>query len=57
MLRLSLDPQRAEKVFRARASATDDVCTMCGEFCAMKKFREVVKTGRRSAKTENQQEE
>jgi phosphomethylpyrimidine synthase len=57
MLRLSLDPQRAEKVFRARASATSDVCTMCGEFCAMKKFREVVKAGRRSAKTENQQEE
>lgn len=53
MLKLSLDPQRAGKVFRARASATSDVCTMCGEFCAMKKFREVVKTGNRSAKTEN----
>jgi phosphomethylpyrimidine synthase len=62
MLALSLDPQRARKVFRARASATSDVCTMCGEFCAMKKFREVVKpgsskSGRRSATARNQKEE
>lgn len=42
MLNLCLDPERARKVYRAHKSGTADVCTMCGEFCAMKKFRESV---------------
>jgi phosphomethylpyrimidine synthase len=41
MIRASLDPVRARQVHRATRSRTADVCSMCGEFCAMKKSKEM----------------
>ena len=41
MLKLLMDPQKAKKIFGRRRSKTAFTCTMCGEFCAMKKTREV----------------
>ena len=35
-IRLSLDPQHSEQVRASRKPADMDVCTMCGEFCAIK---------------------
>jgi phosphomethylpyrimidine synthase len=36
---LSLNPKKA-RLFREMSQATDDQCTMCGRFCAMKVFDE-----------------
>ncbi|MGM0770661.1 MAG: phosphomethylpyrimidine synthase ThiC [Halobacteriota archaeon] len=33
---LSLDPELARKIRTERASADEDACTMCGDFCALK---------------------
>jgi len=33
-----VDPQRAEKVFSAARSGTEGACTMCGEFCAIRRM-------------------
>jgi phosphomethylpyrimidine synthase len=35
-----VDPKRARKVFSAGRSKTEGACTMCGEFCAMKRTKE-----------------
>lgn len=40
-----VDPERARAVFGAGRSATDGACTMCGEFCAIKRM------GKRNRKT------
>lgn len=40
VLKDSLDPKRAREVFNASRSETDGVCTMCGEFCAIKRTKE-----------------
>ncbi len=37
-----LDPTRANEVFRLGRSRTEGVCTMCGEFCAIKRSRETL---------------
>ncbi len=34
--KLALDPELARKVRTERASADEDACTMCGDFCALK---------------------
>jgi phosphomethylpyrimidine synthase len=36
MFRLSLDPDRAKAVRDRRRSKSPNVCSMCGELCAMK---------------------
>ena len=36
MFSLSLDPELARKIRTERASADEDACTMCGDFCALK---------------------
>ena len=33
-----VDPQRAETVFSAARSGTEGACTMCGEFCAIRRM-------------------
>lgn len=43
-----LDPQRAREIFQQGRSRTKGVCTMCGEFCAVKKSRETLGPGRRA---------
>jgi thiamine biosynthesis protein ThiC len=35
-IKASLDPARAQALRDSRTPAEDDVCTMCGEFCAIK---------------------
>ena len=36
MFELSVDPERAEETQRKRGSRSPDVCSMCGDLCAMK---------------------
>jgi phosphomethylpyrimidine synthase len=36
-IKLSIDPQRAQKLRESSTPKESDVCTMCGEFCAIKK--------------------
>ncbi len=43
MLNLFVDPEKATKIFRRSRSKSNLTCTMCGEFCAMKKTREIIK--------------
>ncbi len=43
MLNLFIDPDKATKIFKRSRSKSDLTCTMCGEFCAMKKTREIIK--------------
>ena len=38
----SLDPVKARALRDSRTPAEDDVCTMCGEFCAMKRIGNVL---------------
>ncbi len=40
VLRDCIDPKRAEEIFSASRSQTPGVCTMCGEFCAIRKTKE-----------------
>ncbi|MFO7676014.1 MAG: phosphomethylpyrimidine synthase ThiC [bacterium] len=40
MWKEAIDPERARSVFEASRSRTDGVCTMCGEFCAIKRTKE-----------------
>ncbi len=44
-IRLSIDPAKAGQYHEAGRSKKDDVCTMCGEFCAMKRVREYFEGG------------
>jgi len=46
-----VDPQRAQMVFSAARSHTRGACTMCGEFCAI---RRMAPAGRRRKQTRNQ---
>lgn len=46
MIRQSVDPERARMVFDAARSKTEGACTMCGEFCAMKRMRAETPTPR-----------
>jgi len=39
-IQLSIDPEKAERYHDEGKSKEDDVCTMCGEFCAMKRVKE-----------------
>lgn len=42
MLAESLDPKRAKEIFSLLTSRTKGACTMCGEFCAVKKTKEAL---------------
>jgi len=41
LLTLLAAPEKAKKIYKRSRSKLKDTCTMCGEFCAMKKTREV----------------
>lgn len=43
VLALLADNKKAERIFNRSRSRFDETCTMCGEFCAMKKTREVMR--------------
>ena len=52
MIRLSIDPELARKVhFRNGAKELDEVCSMCGEFCAIKLLKNALE-GKRSKKNQ-----
>ncbi len=40
MIALAIDPQRARKIYQSSPLKTAGTCTMCGEFCALKKSKE-----------------
>jgi len=42
MLNLLIDKETAKKIFNRSRSKSNQTCTMCGEFCAMKKTKEVI---------------
>ncbi|MEE8638540.1 MAG: phosphomethylpyrimidine synthase ThiC [Candidatus Margulisiibacteriota bacterium] len=42
-IQLSIDPEKARKIHEVRKSKSEDVCSMCGEFCAMKISSDVLK--------------
>jgi phosphomethylpyrimidine synthase len=42
-IELSIDPDKARNIHELRKSKSDDVCSMCGEFCAMKISTEALK--------------
>jgi phosphomethylpyrimidine synthase len=46
LLTLLAAPKKAEKIYKRSRSKLKDTCTMCGEFCAMKKTREVLRKSR-----------
>jgi len=39
MLKMSIDPKRAREIYSRFPSKTKGVCTMCGEYCAIKKSK------------------
>ncbi len=41
MMKLLLDPSRAKSIYKRKPSRSPFTCTMCGEFCAMKRTREI----------------
>ncbi len=41
MINLLIDPLKAKKIFMRKHSRSSLTCTMCGEFCAMKRTREI----------------
>lgn len=48
MIDLSIDPKLAEEVhYRNGADKVDNVCSMCGEFCAIKLLREALEKKRK----------
>ncbi|HTY12692.1 MAG TPA: phosphomethylpyrimidine synthase ThiC [Candidatus Omnitrophota bacterium] len=42
-LRLAIDPVKAKKIHSKRSSKNKDVCSMCGQFCAMKVSSEALR--------------
>lgn len=42
-LELAIDPKRAKEIHARRKSKLDDVCSMCGEFCAYKVSSEALR--------------
>lgn len=42
MINSCLDPERARGIFSVQRSQTQGACTMCGEFCAVKKTKETL---------------
>lgn len=49
-IELSIDPLRARRAREESQPHTGDVCTMCGEYCALKLVEEVLKTSRPDTK-------
>ncbi len=43
-IRLSIDPEKARRYREEGKSRTEDVCTMCGEFCAIKRVKDFFET-------------
>ncbi|TET47439.1 phosphomethylpyrimidine synthase, partial [Candidatus Aerophobetes bacterium] len=42
-IELAIDPELARKMREESKPQSSDVCTMCGEFCALKLMEEVIR--------------
>ncbi|MBC7189922.1 phosphomethylpyrimidine synthase ThiC [Candidatus Aerophobetes bacterium] len=42
-IQLSIDPEKTRKIRDSAKPSTEDVCTMCGQFCAMKMVEKALK--------------
>ncbi len=42
-IELAIDPGKAARLRKESLPGTEDVCTMCGEFCAMKRMDGIFK--------------
>ncbi len=42
MFRLALEPEKARRYKAESEAAEDEVCTMCGDFCAVKAVKEIL---------------
>jgi phosphomethylpyrimidine synthase len=42
-IKLSIDPEKARRYHEEGKSGEKDVCTMCGEFCAIKRVKDFFK--------------
>jgi phosphomethylpyrimidine synthase len=42
-IKLSVNPEEASKIRNANPPAEQDVCTMCGKYCAMKGLDDYLK--------------
>jgi phosphomethylpyrimidine synthase len=43
-VKLAIDPEKAHRAYKERKGSEPDVCTMCGEFCALKLVAEYLKS-------------
>jgi phosphomethylpyrimidine synthase len=43
MFRLAIDPDKARRYREESEAAEEDFCTMCGEFCAVKALKNILK--------------
>ncbi len=43
MFELTIDREKAKKIHRRRSSGIEEECSMCGDFCALKIFKEAFK--------------
>jgi hypothetical protein len=43
-IELSIDPEKARRYHEEGKSVEDNVCTMCGEFCAIKKVKDFLES-------------
>lgn len=51
MIKHSIDPELARKIhYRNGSSIDDDVCSMCGEFCAIKLLKDTLENKKKSEK-------
>jgi len=41
-IELAIDPEKARSMRKARLAPTDDVCSMCGQFCAIKITKKIL---------------
>ena len=44
-IELSIDPEKSRRYHEEGKSAEEEVCTMCGEFCAMKRVKDFFQSG------------
>ena len=41
MMKLAIDPKRAKKIRESSPPGDDETCSMCGEYCAVKRIKEI----------------
>ena len=57
MLKLAIDPEKATAYRASSLPNNKEVCTMCGDLCAVKRSREVLEDRRKRADARDQRSE